>query len=136
TLMPSGRCATVPRSRRRPPRTARHPPLRVMSICTCPERLHDVHAVRRPSKEGDMKYLCLIYQDETLWPKMSKPEAEKIYGEYYEFTDEIRNSGQYIGGNPLQPTHTATTVRVRNAKVSTTDGPSAETKERLGGYHR
>ena len=43
--------------------------------------------------------------------------------------------GHYLGGNPLQPTPTATTVRVRNGKVSTTDGPYAETKEQLGGYY-
>ena len=82
-----------------------------------------------------MRYLCLIYQDEVAWQKLSKPEADKIYGEYYEFTDSIKKSGHYIGGNPLQPTQTATTVRVRNGKLSTTDGPFAETKEQLGGYY-
>ena len=66
---------------------------------------------------------------------MPKDEAEKIYGEYFAFTDSIKKSGHYIGGNPLEPTHTATTVRVRNGKVSTTDGPFAETKEQLGGYY-
>ena len=82
-----------------------------------------------------MKYLCLIYEDETLWQKMSKAEADKVHGEYFAFTDGIRKSGHYVGGNPLQPTHTATTVRVRSGKVSTTDGPFAETKEQLGGYY-
>ncbi len=82
-----------------------------------------------------MKYLCLIYEDETLWQKMPKPEAEKIYGEYFAFGDGIKKSGHYVGGNALQPTQTATTVRVRNGKVSTTDGPFAETKEQLGGYY-
>ena len=81
-----------------------------------------------------MKYLCLIYEDEKLWEKMSKPEADKVYGEYFAFSDGIRKSGQYVDGNPLQPTRTATTVRVRNGKLSTTDGPFAETKEQLGGY--
>jgi hypothetical protein len=81
-----------------------------------------------------MKYLCLIYEDEKLWHSMPKGEAEKVYGEYFTFTDGIRKSGHYIGGNPLQPTNTATTVRVRNGKVSTTDGPFAETKEQLGGF--
>ncbi len=81
-----------------------------------------------------MKYLCLIYQDETLWQRMPKAEADKIYGEYFAFTDDIKKSGHYVGGNPLQPTHTAATVRVRNGKVSTTEGPFAETKEHLGGY--
>ncbi len=81
-----------------------------------------------------MKYLCLIYQDETLRPTMPKAEADKIYGEYFAFTDDIKKSGHYVGGNPLQPTHTAATVRVRNGKVSITEGPFAETKEHLGGY--
>ena len=82
-----------------------------------------------------MKYLCMIYGDETLWGKMPKAEAEKIHGEYFEFTDDIRKSGHYVGGNPLQPSSTATTVRVRNGKVLTTDGPFVETKEQLGGYY-
>lgn len=81
-----------------------------------------------------MKYLCLIYEDETLWQKMQKAAADKLYAEYSAFKDGIKNSGHLVGCNPLQPTHTATTVRVRNGKVSTTDGPFAETKEQLGGY--
>ena len=55
--------------------------------------------------------------------------------EYFAFTEGIRQNGQYLGGNALQPVHTATTVRVRNGKMSTTDGPFAETKEQLGGYY-
>jgi hypothetical protein len=82
-----------------------------------------------------MRYLCLIYQDETLSQRMPKTEADQMHGEYYAFTDGIRKSGHYVGGNPLQPTSTATTVRVRSGKVSTTDGPFAETKEQLGGYY-
>jgi hypothetical protein len=81
-----------------------------------------------------MKYLCLIYEDETLWQKMQKTELDKLYAEYSAFKDAIKNSGHLVGCNPLQPTQTATTVRVRNGKVSTTDGPFAETKEQLGGY--
>ncbi len=82
-----------------------------------------------------MRYLCLIYEDEGVWQTMPKAEAERIFGEYFAFTDGIKESGHYIGGEPLQPTETATTVRVRNGKVSTTDGPFAETKEQLGGYY-
>jgi hypothetical protein len=82
-----------------------------------------------------MQYLCLIYEDETLWQKMPKAEADKIYGEYVAFGDGIKKSGHYVGGNALQPTQTATKVRVRNGKVSSTDGPFAETKEQLGGYY-
>jgi hypothetical protein len=55
--------------------------------------------------------------------------------EYGSFTEDIQKSGHLLGGEALQPTHTATTVRVRNGKVSTTDGPFAETKEQLGGFY-
>ena len=82
-----------------------------------------------------MKYLCLIYDDEKTWATMSKSEADAMMGEYFAFTDGIKKGGQYLGGEALQPVQTATTVRVRNGKVSTTDGPFAETKEQLGGYY-
>jgi hypothetical protein len=82
-----------------------------------------------------MKYLCLIYDDESTWATMSQADAEAMMGEYFAFTDGIRKSGQYIAGEALQPVQTATTVRVRNGKLSTTDGPFAETKEQLGGYY-
>ena len=82
-----------------------------------------------------MQYLCLIYEDEKEWQKMSKAETEKVIGEFQAYTQSVRKSGHYVGGNALQPTHTATTVRVRQGKVSTTDGPFAETKEQLGGYY-
>lgn len=82
-----------------------------------------------------MKYLCLIYTDETQWPRLPKADAEKMLAEYMAFTEGIKKSGNLLGSNRLQPTHTATSVRVRNGKVSTTDGPFAETKEQLGGYY-
>ncbi|HTM09483.1 MAG TPA: YciI family protein [Verrucomicrobiae bacterium] len=82
-----------------------------------------------------MKYLCLIYQDESVTQKLSKPELETIYDEYLTLTDEIEKSGRLLGRNRLQPTQAALTVRVRNGKVTTTDGPFAETKEQLGGYY-
>jgi hypothetical protein len=82
-----------------------------------------------------MKYLCLIYDEEKKMGSMSKTESDAFMGEYFAFTEGIRKSGHYIGGEALQPVQTATTVRVRNGKVSTTDGPFAETKEQLGGYY-
>jgi hypothetical protein len=82
-----------------------------------------------------MKYLCLIYENERLWEGYSKEQADAIMGEYYQFTDDVQKSGHLLGGEALQPTQSATTVRVRNGKVSTTDGPFAETKEQLGGYY-
>jgi hypothetical protein len=82
-----------------------------------------------------MKYLCLIYENEKNWAQMPKEQSDAIMGEYFAFTDDIRKSGHYVAGDALHPTHTATTVRVRNGKTSTTDGPFAETKEQLGGYY-
>jgi hypothetical protein len=82
-----------------------------------------------------MKYLCLIYDDEKKLAGMSKGEGDAFMGEYGAYTESVKASGHYLGGNPLQPVHTATTIRSRNGKVSTTDGPFAETKEQLGGYH-
>jgi hypothetical protein len=82
-----------------------------------------------------MKYLCLIYENEKNWETMPPANSEAIMNEYFTFTEDIRKSGKYVAGEALQPTPTATTVRVRNGKVSTTDGPFAETKEQLGGFY-
>ena len=82
-----------------------------------------------------MKYLCLIYDEEKNLQAMTKSEMDGLMEDYFAFTKDIRASGNYLGGNDLQPVRTATTVRVRNGKVSTTDGPFAETKEQLGGYY-
>jgi len=82
-----------------------------------------------------MKYLCLIYDEEAKMGSMSKSEADAFMGEYFSFTEDIKKSGHYLGGNALQPVQTATSVRIRNGKLSTTDGPFAETKEQLGGYY-
>ncbi len=82
-----------------------------------------------------MKYLCLIYDDEQQWQKFPKELQDKYMGEYMAFTDSIKKNGQWVGSNQLQPSHTATIVRSRNGKVSTTDGPFVETKEQLGGYY-
>jgi hypothetical protein len=82
-----------------------------------------------------MKYLCLIYDEERKAASMSKTEADAFMGEYYAFTEGIKQSGHYVRGEALKPVHTATTVRVRNGMMSTTDGPFAETKEQLGGFY-
>jgi hypothetical protein len=82
-----------------------------------------------------MKYLCLIYDEEKKLHAMPKSEADAFMGEYFGFTEGIKKSGHYLGGNALQPVQSATTVRLRNGKVSTTDGPFAETQEQLGGYY-
>ena len=82
-----------------------------------------------------MRYLCLIYENEKQWESLPPAESEAIMGEYFAFTEDIRSKGQMVAGEALQPTPTATTVRVRNGKISTTDGPYVETKEQLGGFY-
>jgi hypothetical protein len=82
-----------------------------------------------------VQYLLLIHDDEAHWSTMSDDERDKLYAGYGTFTNELRESGAYVGANQLQPTSTATAVRVREGETLTTDGPFAETKERLGGYY-
>jgi hypothetical protein len=82
-----------------------------------------------------MKYLCLIYDDEKKMQGMSKSDADAFMGEYFAFTEGIRKSGKYRSGEALEPVHTATTVRLRDGQLLTTDGPFAETKEQLGGFY-
>ena len=82
-----------------------------------------------------MQYLLLIYGDQNGWESMSEEERGQVFQAYGTFTQELEDSGAMVGGNALQPTETATTVRVRNDETLTTDGPFAETKEQLGGYY-
>ena len=82
-----------------------------------------------------MQYMLLIYAHETEMQKISPAEMEAIIKEYFAFTDDIVKSGQFKAGDPLESVTTATTVRVREGKTLTTDGPFAETKEQLGGYY-
>src|SRR5437867_5114758 len=82
-----------------------------------------------------MKYLCLIYSDESAWEAMPKAETDTMMREFGAFTESIKKSGHWLAGHRLQNIATATTIRSRNGKVSTTDGPFAETKERLGGFY-
>ncbi len=82
-----------------------------------------------------MKYLCLIYEDENVWQKLPKAESDRMMADYGALTGDIKKSGQYVAGEALQPTTTATTVRVRNGATLATDGPFAETKEQLGGFY-
>jgi hypothetical protein len=81
-----------------------------------------------------MKFLCLICAEKVM-EQMTEADAEKHYQDYTGFTDAIRRSGHFISCNRLLPPGAATTVRVRNGKISTTDGPYTETKEQLGGYY-
>jgi hypothetical protein len=82
-----------------------------------------------------MKYLLLICDDEKAWAALSEADQRKILAEYGELTQQIRSSGQFLGGSQLQPASSATSVRVRDGKRLVTDGPFAETREQLGGYY-
>jgi hypothetical protein len=82
-----------------------------------------------------MRYILLIYSRENDWTGLSQKEKGEMYQQYVAFTESIRKSGHYVAGDGLEPTSTATTVRVRNGKAVSTDGPFAETREQLGGYY-
>ena len=82
-----------------------------------------------------MQYLLLIYENEKRWSDMPEAQRNSEMGEYGKITNELIESKKRIAGNALQPTATATTVRVRDGKRLVTDGPFAETKEQLGGFY-
>jgi hypothetical protein len=82
-----------------------------------------------------MKYVCLIYQDETQFEKMPKEEMGKLTAEYKAFHESLQKSDQLVASHGLAPTRNSTTVRVRDGKTLTTDGPFVETKEQLGSIY-
>ncbi len=82
-----------------------------------------------------MKYLCLVYSEESALKPMANGEFEAFSDEHVAVDEELRNTGHSILAEALQPAHTATTVRVRSGRLSTTDGPFAETKEQLTGFY-
>ncbi|QXP82918.1 YciI family protein [Methylococcus sp. ANG] len=81
-----------------------------------------------------MKYLCLAYEEEKTLNDLSRDEWDVLRGETLAYVDELQKSGHLLAANALQSVRTATTVRVRNGRLSVTDGPFAETKEQLGGF--
>jgi hypothetical protein len=81
-----------------------------------------------------MKYLCLVYLEEKRLDDLPTSEMDTLVCQSLAYDDDLRASGHYIASQALQPVETATTVKVRNRKLSTTDGPFAETKEQLGGF--
>jgi hypothetical protein len=85
--------------------------------------------------EQPMQYLLLIYSNEAEYAALPQAELAASMAEYGTFTQGIIQNGNYKGGERLRPVATATTVRVRNGKALTTDGPFAETRESLGGYY-
>jgi hypothetical protein len=82
-----------------------------------------------------MRYLLTIYGDESGWNDVTPELAQEIMAAYGAFGEAAEKAGVLLGGEGLQPTSTATTVRVRNDEAITTDGPFAETREQLGGYY-
>jgi hypothetical protein len=85
--------------------------------------------------ENVMQYLLMCYFDEGLWTKLPEAQRDKIMEEYGQLLQETVKSGHLLAGAKLRPSLTATTVRAKNGKPVITDGPFAETKEQLGGYH-
>ena|SRR6185436_18059874 len=81
-----------------------------------------------------MRYLCLIYYEETKLDALSESEYDSLVAEALAYDDELRRSGHYLVSDALQPVEAATTLRVRNGRLSITDGPLAETREQLGGF--
>jgi hypothetical protein len=82
-----------------------------------------------------MQYMLLIYGDESSWGNRSEEERGEVIEAYGAFTQELQQAGAMVAGDALQPTQTATTVRVKDGETLMTDGPFAETKEQLGGYY-
>jgi hypothetical protein len=82
-----------------------------------------------------MQYLLLIYGNEKAEADWTEEKRQADFGRYYAFTQKVKELGVYLGGEALQSVSTATSVRVRNGKTLSTDGPFAETKEQLGGFY-
>jgi|SRR5687768_4254833 len=81
------------------------------------------------------RYIALIYTDESREANVSAEEQQKIMSAYFQYSEDVRKAGVYDAGDALEGTNMATTVRIRDGKRQTTDGPFAETKEQLGGFY-
>jgi len=82
-----------------------------------------------------MKYILLIYGDEKVWQSMSQDAMQKLYAEHRAYGEALSKAGVMRGGSELKPVATATTIRFKNSKPMTLDGPFAETREQLGGFY-
>ena len=82
-----------------------------------------------------MQYMALIYDTEQNRSSMSPEDQQQLMADYTAFTTAIKEAGVFLAGDALNPVDTATTIRIRDGKTLTTDGPFAETKEQLGGYY-
>jgi hypothetical protein len=81
-----------------------------------------------------MKYLCMIFYDETKHTAMTEPEHEVLTDEALDYDEVMRKGGHYVTSGALESVHAATTLRMREGKLSVTDGPFAETNEQIGGF--
>jgi hypothetical protein len=81
-----------------------------------------------------MKYLCLIYLDEKALDAVPERESQALTDRSLDYDDQLRQNGHLVAAHALEPVRTATTLRLRDGKISVTDGPFAETKEQLGGF--
>jgi hypothetical protein len=82
-----------------------------------------------------MQYLLTLYVNEAGWPRLSKAEQERGMAAYMAYTEALEKAGVLKGGGRLQPSSTATTVRIADGKPQVLDGPFADSKEQLGGYY-
>jgi hypothetical protein len=82
-----------------------------------------------------MQYMTLIYSDPAREPAYGTPEFQAMMGGFFSLNEKMKADGVLVSGEALQRIETATSVRIRNGKVETMDGPFAETKEHLGGYY-
>ncbi len=80
-----------------------------------------------------MKYICLGYMDESIFQGFTDPERNNFVDKCFAYDEELKRAGHYVGGEALQPTINAATLRIQAGRVSVTDGPFAETKEQIGG---
>jgi hypothetical protein len=82
-----------------------------------------------------MKYLCLVYYNEQIMQGMTQAEWDSLNRDCLACVEDLTASGHFLDGAPLQTTDSATTLRVRDGRAVTTDGPFAETKEQLAGFY-
>src|SRR5215212_3562999 len=81
-----------------------------------------------------MKYIMLVHYQERIWDEMGETQKHDVLRGYQDVIADLSARGQYLGGNPLHPSSSATSIQVRDGKTTVTDGPYAETREQLGGY--
>ena len=91
-------------------------------------------SIRTHMEELKMRYLCLVYFEPHIFDRMTKDEQIRLDRDSLGYDEELRAGGHLVHANALQPVEKAVTVRVRDGKMSSTDGPFAETKEHLGGF--